>query len=97
MMHQWHDTIGQNIHAVLLDNIMHHNPDVHLAQANHAINGMTKTVAVIRTSISDVIEGEIETLAFRRSLGDDSIGIEFLAGMLAALELVRDGKHLKGE
>ena len=97
MMNQWQDTIGQNIHAVLLDNIMHHNPDVHLQQANYVINGMTKTVAVIRTSISDVLEGEIETLAFRRSLGDDSISIEFLAGMLAALELIRDGKHLKGE
>jgi hypothetical protein len=95
MINQWHDTIGQNIHAVLLDNIMHHNPDVNVDQANFAINAMTKTVEVIRTSISDVLEGEIETLAFRRTLGDDSIGIEFLAGMLAALELVRDGTHLK--
>lgn len=95
MINQWHDTIGQNIHAVLLDNIMHHNPDVNVDQANFAIYAMTKTVEVIRTSISDVLEGEIETLAFRRTLGDDSIGIEFLAGMLAALELVRDGTHLK--
>ena len=97
MINQWQDTIGQNIHAVLLDNIMHHNPDVDVDQANFAINAMTKTVEVIRTSISDVLEGEIETLAFRRTLGDDSIGIEFLAGMMAALELVRDGTHLKEE
>lgn len=95
MIHQWHDTIGQNIHAVLLDNIMQHNPDVQVSEARFAINAMTKTVEVIRTSISDVLEAEVETLAFRRTLGDDSIGIEFLAGMLAALELVRDGKHLK--
>jgi hypothetical protein len=97
MINQWQDTIGQNIHAVLLDNIMHHNPDIDVDQANFAINAMTKTVEVIRTSISDVLEGEIETLAFRRTLGDDSIGIEFLAGMMAALELVRDGTHLKGD
>jgi hypothetical protein len=95
MIDQWGDTIGRNIHAVLLDNIMYHNPDIHLNEARFAINAMTKTVAVIRTSISDVLEGEIEALAFRRSLGDDSIGIEFLAGMLAALELVRDGTHLR--
>jgi hypothetical protein len=95
MIDQWNDTIGRNIHAVLLDNIMHHNPYIHVDEAKFAINAMTKTVAVIRTSISDVLEGEIEALAFRRSLGDDSIGIEFLSGMLAALELVRDGTHLR--
>jgi hypothetical protein len=95
MLNEWADTIGQNIHAVLLDQIMYHSPHVQRAEAERAIHGMTKTVSVIRTSISDVLDGEIETLAFRRSLGDDSIGIEFLAGMLAALELVRDGTHLK--
>lgn len=97
MINEWSDTIGQNIHAVLLDQIMHHSPQVERSEAERAIHGMTKTVQVIRTSISDVLEAEIETLAFRRTLGDDSIPFVFLAGMMAALDLVRDGTHLKAE
>lgn len=69
-------------------------PDADIKKLEQSIARQTLTVGIVRDSIADIVEGEIEALAFMKALGTSGITIDFLSGMVATLSLIRDGKHI---
>jgi hypothetical protein len=93
-MMDWNDTIGQYIHANMFNKALQMKPDANRVKLEESIKRASTTVGITRSSIADVLEAETSSLAMMRVLGDTNITIDFLAGMLAALQLIRDGKHV---
>jgi len=90
----WNDTIGQYIHAKMVYKALEQKPDADRDKLDNSIKRATLTVGITRDSIADVLEAETQSLAMMRVLGTHGITIDFLAGMLAATQLVRNGKHV---
>lgn len=90
----WDDTIGQNIHAQMYNKALEVRPTTNKEALQASIKRSTVTVGIVRNSIADVLDAEIETMVALRSLGDRSISLDFLAGLLAAADLVRKGTHV---
>lgn len=90
----WNDIIGITIHNRMVSKALEVRPDADMQKLEQSIARQTLTVSIVRDSISDILEGEIEALAFMRVLGTPAITIDFLSGMLASLNLIRDGKHV---
>lgn len=90
----WNDTIGQRIHSMMTQRAIDVRPDVERSKIEQSIKRSSITVGITRDSIADVLQGELETLILMRSLGDRSITLDFLSGILAATELVRSGTHV---
>ena len=93
-MMNWDDTIGQNIHSRMAKKAMEIRPDVDHVKIHTSIKRSTPTVEIVRDSIADVLDAEIEALIAYRSFGDRTISLDFLSGLLAAAELVRYGTHI---
>ena len=93
----WDDTIGQYINARMYNKALEMKPDADKAKLQESIKRASITVGIVRQSIAEVVEAEVENLAMLRVLGDDQYTIDFLAGMIAASELIRSGKHITGE
>lgn len=90
----WDDTIGQYIHAKMVAKALEQRPDADRQKLYDSIKRASVTVGITRESIADVLEAETSSLAMMRILNTPEITIDFLAGMLAATELVRNGKHV---
>jgi hypothetical protein len=90
----WDDTIGQNIHANMYNKAMQVKPNADPIKLHESIHRASITVEITRQSIADVIEAEIECLAFMEALDAKTIPLDFISGMLAVLDLVREGKHV---
>lgn len=90
----WNDTIGQYIHAKMVEHALNVKPEADREKLENSIHRASITVGITRQSIADVLQGEIESLAMRRALGDYEITIDFMAGLVAAELLVRTGKHV---
>ena len=93
----WSDTIGQYIHSKMAQKAMEMRPDVDHQKIENSIKRSSITVGLVRESIADIIDAEIELMVLYRTLGDRSISLDFLAGMLAAADLVRNGTHIMDE
>lgn len=68
-------------------------PDADQEKLLNSIARTSVTVGIARDAIADVMDAEIEALAFHRALGNFAVTIDYLAGWTAATELVRNGKH----
>lgn len=90
----WDDTFGQYIHATMFNRAIKQKPDADREKLEQSIKRAGLTVGITRESIADVLDAEIESLAMMRILGDRFITIDFLAGMLAASQFIRTGKHI---
>ena len=90
----WNDTIGQYIHAKMVDHALNVRPFADLEKLEQSIARTSISVGITRDSIADVLQAEVESLAMRRALGDVEITIDFMAGLVAAELLVRTGKHV---
>lgn len=93
-MMNWEDTIGQYIHAKMAQRAMEIRPSVEHEKIHDSIKRSSITVGIVRDSIADVLDAEIETMIAYRTFGDRSITLDFLSGMLAAADLVRSGTHV---
>lgn len=89
----WDDTIGLTVHAELVNYALKVRPDVDPVKLEKSIRNTTQSVSLTRDAICKVLEAEIDTLVAYRALGTP-VSIEFIAGILAALDLVKDGKHV---
>lgn len=72
-------------------------PNADKVKLNDSIRRTSITVGLVREAIADLIEAEVSSVAMLRVLGDDQYTIDFMAGMLAIGEFVRNGKHITGE
>lgn len=90
----WNDTIGQHIHAKMVAKALEIKPHADRVKLDESIVRQSLTVGITRQGIADVLQAELESLAFRRAMGDVDITIDFLAGLVAAELLVRTGKHV---
>lgn len=89
----WQDTIGQYIKAKMIAKALQQRPDADQDKLLDSIARTSVTVGIARDAIADVMEAEIEALAFHRALGNFAVTIDYLAGWTAATDLVRNGKH----
>lgn len=89
----WNDTIGQRIHALMVRKALENRPGADLQKLEESIARASFTVGLSRQGIVDVLQAEVETLIAMRVLGT-SIPNDFLAGMLASIDLVKDGRHV---
>jgi hypothetical protein len=89
----WQDTIGHYIKAKMIAKALQQRPDADQDKLLDSIARTSVTVGIARDAIADVMEAEIEALAFHRALGNTAITIDYLAGWTAATDLVRNGKH----
>ena len=89
----WQDTIGQYIKAKMIAHALKIKPDADKDKLLDSIARTSITVGITRESIADIMEAEIEALAFHRALGNYGITIDYMAGWPGASDLVRYGKH----
>jgi hypothetical protein len=89
----WNDTIGQVIKAQMIAHALKVKPEVDREKLLDSIARTSVSVGITRHAIADVMEAEIEALAFHRALGNTGVTIDYLAGWTAATDLVRKGKH----
>lgn len=89
----WNDTIGQVIKAQMIAHALKVKPEADRDKLMDSITRTSLSVGITRHAIADVMDAEIEALAFHRALGNMAITIDYLAGWTAATSLVRDGKH----
>lgn len=89
----WSDTIGLAIHAELVNHALKVKPDVDQEKLAKSIKNTTASVSLTRDAICKVLEAEVDTLVAYRALGTP-VNIDFIAGVLAALDLVKKGKHV---
>lgn len=90
----WDDTFGQYIHANMVNQAIKQRPYIDKDKLNESIKRTSITVGITRDSIADVLQAEMELLAFMRVLGEKDITLDFLAGMLASIDFIRNGKHI---
>lgn len=90
----WDDTIGQYIHAKMVNKALEQKPNADREKLEDSIKRTGFSIGIARDGIADVLEAETSSLAMMRILGETQITIDFLAGMLAATNLVRNGKHV---
>lgn len=89
----WNDTIGLAIKAQMMAHALKVRPDIEPDRLANSISRASLSVGIARHAIADVMEAEIEALAFHRALGNYAITIDYLAGWTAATSLVRNGIH----
>lgn len=89
----WQDTIGQYIKAKMIEKALQQRPDADKEKLLNSIARASLTVGITRDSIADVLDAEIEALAFHRALGNSGVTIDYMAGWASAAKLVRYGKH----
>ena len=89
----WADTIGQRIHVLMVNKALENRPGADRQKLEESIARASFTVGIARQGIVDVLEAEMETLVAMRVLGT-SIPNDFLAGMLASIDLIKDGRHV---
>ena len=89
----WNDTVGQYIKSKMIAKALEQRPGANMDKLLDSIARTSLTADIIRTSIADVMDAEIEALAFHRALGNFAVTIDYLAGWTAATSLVRYGKH----
>jgi hypothetical protein len=77
----------------MITKALEQRPDADREKLLDSIAKTSLTADIIRTSIADVMDAEIEALAFHRALGNHNVTIDYLAGWTAATDLVRYGKH----
>lgn len=89
----WQDTIGQAIHAELVNHALKVKPDADHEKLEKSIKNTTISVGLTRQAISKVLQAEVDTLVAYRALGT-YINLDFIAGLLSAVDLVDKGKHV---
>jgi hypothetical protein len=89
----WNDTIGITIHNRMVSKALEQKPYADRQKLEESIARTSLTLGIARDCISDVLQAEIDTLIAMRVMGS-YIPNDFLAGMLASLDLIRDGKHV---
>jgi hypothetical protein len=89
----WQDTVGCYIKAKMVGKALQQQPDADMNKLLNSISRASLTVGIARDSIADVLDAEVEALAFHRALGNMGITIDYMAGWTAASDLVRYGKH----
>jgi hypothetical protein len=90
----WTDTVGVTIHNELVRHALRNKPDADITKLEKSITHMSLSVGITREAISKVIDAEIEAMVTYRVLGDESITLDYLAGLQSASDLVRYGVHL---
>ena len=93
----WNDTIGQYIHAKMVEHALNVRPYADLDKLEQSIARTSISVGITRDSIADVLQAELESIAMLKALGDTGFTIDFMAGLVAAEKLVRYGKHVTDE
>ena len=89
----WNDTIGCYVKAKMIDRALQQKPQADMDKLLNSIARASLTVGITRDSIADVLDAELEALAFHRALGNYAITIDYMAGWTAAADLVRYGRH----
>lgn len=89
----WSDTVGLTIHAELVNHALKVKPEVDHDKLAKSIKNTTTSVGITRQAICKVLQAEVDTLVAYRALGT-YVSIDFIAGLLAALDLVESGKHV---
>lgn len=90
----WTDTVGVTIHNDLVRSALTKKPDADLEKLEASVKRMSLSVGITRQAIASVLQAELESMIGYRLLGDVSLTDDYLAGMLAAVELVQHGIHL---
>jgi hypothetical protein len=90
----WTDTVGITIHNDLVRNALKNKPDANRDKLEKSIINMSLSVGITRNAIADVLEAELEAMILHRVLGDNSMTLDYLAGLQSAVDLVRYGIHL---
>jgi len=90
----WTDTIGITIHNELVRHALKNKPDAELSKLEKSITNMSLSVGITREAISKVLDAEIQAMIAYRAFGDNSITLDYLAGLQSASDLVRYGIHL---
>jgi hypothetical protein len=90
----WTDTVGVTIHNELVRHALKNKPDADIPKLEKSIINMSLSVGITREAISKVLEAEVEAMVAYRMFGDDSITLDYLAGLQSAADLVRYGVHL---
>jgi hypothetical protein len=89
----WEDTVGLTIHAELVNHALKVKPDADHQKLERSIKNTSTSVGLTRQAICKVLQAEVDTLVAYRALGTN-IDIDFIAGILSALDLVQNGKHV---
>ena len=90
----WTDTVGVTIHNELVRHALKNKPDADVAKLERSITNMSLSVGITREAISKVLDAEVEAMVAYRVFGDNSITLDYLAGLQSAADLVRYGIHL---
>jgi hypothetical protein len=90
----WTDTVGITIHNELVRHALKNKPDADVAKLERSITNMSLSVGITREAISKVLDAEIQAMVTYKILGDESITLDYLAGLQSAADLVRYGVHL---
>lgn len=93
-MMNWNDTLGQYVRARMIAKALENKPNADIDKLEDSIARTSFTVGIVRESIADVLQAELESVAMRYALGDHEISYDFMAGLVAAEKLVRIGKHV---
>jgi len=90
----WTDTVGVTIHNDLVRSALKNKPDANIQKLEKSIVNLSLSVGITRNAIADVLEAELEAMILHRVLGDNSMTLDYLAGLQSAVDLVRYGIHL---
>ena len=90
----WTDTVGVTIHNELVRHALKNKPDADVEKLERSITNMSLSVGITREAISKVLDAEVEAMVAYRVFGDNSITLDYLAGLQSAADLVRYGVHL---
>ena len=89
----WEDTVGQTIHSEMFNAAKKQKPDSDSEKLHKSIIRTSLSVGIARESIAKVIDAEVDALTTYRALGDE-VPLMFIAGLLAAADLIRFGIHV---
>jgi hypothetical protein len=90
----WTDTVGVTIHNDLVRSALKNKPDADREKLEKSVVNLSLSVGITRNAIADVLEAELEAMILHRVLGDNSMTLDYLAGLQSAVDLVRYGIHL---
>jgi hypothetical protein len=92
-MMNWDDTIGKYIHALMVTKALEVKPSANRQKLDESIARTSLSIGLARQGCGDVLQAELEALIAMRVMGIP-VTNDFLAGMLASIDLIRDGKHV---
>jgi len=92
------DPVGQRIKALMINYALQENPDNNysIKSLEKSVEKTHKIVEFARQGLVDSLQAEADVLCFRRVSGDQNIPIDFISGILHAVDVITGDKTIIG-